>query len=70
MIFTEEDEEKYNYSTECWICEKEFPEIAEGNRNQIKVRDHCHFSGKFRGAAHPISNLKLREKTFIPVIRV
>ena len=32
--------------------------------NYIKVRDHCHYSGKYRGTAHKICNTP-RE---IPVI--
>ena len=34
----------------------------------MKVRDHCHWTGKFRGAAHSNCNLRLTEQTFIPVI--
>ena len=30
----------------CWICEKLI------NNDDEKVRDHCHITGKFRGAAH------------------
>ena len=25
-----------------------------------KVRDHCHYTGKFRGAAHNICNLRFK----------
>ena len=31
------------------------------------MRDHCHFTGKFRGAAHPDCNLKARKPAFTPV---
>ena len=34
-----EDEEIYNNSQICWICEEEL--------NIDKVRDHCHVKGKF-----------------------
>ena len=32
-----------------------------------KVRDHCHYTGKFRGAAHSISNLRYKIPQEIPV---
>ena len=32
------------------------------------MRNHCHWTGKFRGAAHSSCNLRLTEQTFIPVI--
>jgi len=32
-----------------------------------KVRDHCHLTGKFRGAAHNECNLQYRVPRFIPV---
>ena len=33
-----------------------------------KVKDHCHFTGKFRGAAHNICNMHFRKPKFTPVI--
>ena len=33
-----------------------------------KVRDHCHVTGKFRGAAHNKCNLKLRIPRKLPII--
>ena len=32
------------------------------------MRDHCHLSGKFRGAAHEVCNLKYKIPTFFPVV--
>ena len=45
LIITEEEEELFQLSNKCWICDKLLDTIDE------KVRDHCHISGKFRGAA-------------------
>ena len=33
-----------------------------------KVRDHCHFTAKYRGAAHKICNLQFKKPKFTPVI--
>src|SRR5271157_3498339 len=63
MIFTKVDAEKYSNATTCHICECEF---SEGD--DIKVRDHCHLSGKFRGAAHNSCNLKYKAPKFIAVV--
>ena len=62
MIFTEEDKRKYKESTNCDICGN-----SEFTEEDWKVRDHCHISGKFRGAAHNTCNLKFRVLNFTPV---
>ena len=59
MIFTEEDKEQFNKSKICWICD----EPLKGN----KVRDHCHYTGRYRGPACNSCNLKYRKPKFIPV---
>ena len=61
MIFGEEEKERFDKETKCWICNKEFGK-------DVKVRDHCHFTGRFRGAAHRICNLKYRIRYFTPVM--
>ena len=33
-----------------------------------KVRDHCHYTGKYRGAAHSICNLRYKISKKIPVV--
>ena len=56
LIMTEQNTKDYEKATKCWICEHE---ITEKNP---KVRDHCHFTGEYRGAAHKSCNLKLKIK--------
>ena len=53
---------EYNRMTKCHICFKPF---KEDNR---KVRDHCHYSGIYRGAAHSRCNLKYKIPSYIPVV--
>ena len=62
IIFGEKEKERYNEETSCWICKKEFGE------NEEKVKDHCHYTGRYRGAAHNECNLKYRKPDFTPVI--
>ena len=51
---TEQEKVLYANANICFICEKPF-----GNdKNAIKVRDHCHYTGKYRGAAHNACNLQ------------
>ena len=60
LIMTNEDEEIFNNSQICWICNEKI--------KVDKVRDHCHVTGKFRGAAHNKCNLKLRIPKILPII--
>ena len=47
----------------CHICLKEF----NVPRNR-KVRDHCHYTGLYRGAAHNNCNLKYRIPDHVPTV--
>ena len=60
LIMTTQDEEIYNNSQICWICNEEL--------NTDKVRDHCRITGKFRGALHNQCNLKLKIPKKLPII--
>ena len=57
---TKEEEDNYNKENTCYICKKDF--------NDDKVRDHCHFTGKYRGATHNTCNLRYKVPKNIPVI--
>ena len=43
-------------------------ENDENYKNRRKVKDHCHYTGKFRGAAHSIYNLRYKLPKDIPII--
>ena len=55
----------------CHICKKEFC-FDENEKSEFKlyhnVRDHCHYTGKFRGAAHSIFNLRYKVPKEIPIV--
>ena len=51
----------------CYICEKEFS-TNNKDKKYHKVRDHCHFTRKYRGAGHSICNLHYKIPKEIPVV--
>ena len=59
------DEElmSYDIAKHCHICKKVFGK----KKKHIKVRDHDHYTGKYRGAAHLICNLRYSTQIDIPV---
>ena len=60
MIMTMRDKIVYDNSTLCHICNKELGED--------RVRDHCHLTGKFRGAAHEACNINYKIYKCFPVV--
>lgn len=58
---TKDDEIDFQTSTCCYICKNDL--------NNDKARDHDHFTGKYRGAAHNQCNLNIRKTRYrIPII--
>ena len=65
LVMTEVDEQCFKTMDGCHICGEKYTD------KDVRVRDHCHITGKFRGSAHQECNLKLRikpENLKIPVI--
>ena len=62
---TKEEKIHYNEQEICYTCKKEFD---KSNKKHYKVRDHCHYTGKYRGAAHNICNLRYKIPKEIPVV--
>ena len=46
LVMTKGGNEDFNDSTKCWICDNDYVD------NDVKARDHCHVTGKYRGPAH------------------
>ena len=60
MKITPEEEEQFKQASKCWICGKLL-------NIEDRVRDHCHYTGRYRGAAHNICNLKYSKPNNISV---
>ena len=68
---TDEENELYEMQKVCYICKKIFS-TDKNNKNVFKlhhkVKDHCHYTGKFRGAAHSVCNLRYKTPKEVPII--
>ena len=62
LIMSEKEEEEIQLSNTSWISEKLIDNDDE------KVRDHCHMTGKFRGAVHWSCNINLQLTRNVPVV--
>ena len=54
LIMSEKEEDLFQQSNSCWIWKKLI------DNDEVKVRDHCHVTGKFRGAAHWDCNINFQ----------
>ena len=55
-------EHLFQQSSSCWTCKKLI------HNDEEKVRDHCHVTGKFRGAVHWNCNINFQLTKKIPLI--
>ena len=65
VSLTTKEKIHYNKQKICYICKKEF---NNNDKKQQKVKDHCHYTGKYRGATHNICNLRYKVPKEIPVV--
>ena len=61
LAMTKEDNEDFKNSTKCWICDNDYID------NDVKVRDHCHITGKYRESKDKDCNINLKLNHKIPV---
>ena len=59
---TKYQKKNYNCTSKCHIYFKSFKD------GDTKVKDHCHYSGKYRGAAHSLCNLQYKIPSYILVV--
>ena len=61
------ENKSYREQNTCYICRKEFSTDDNDKQCHI-VRDHCQYTGKYRGAAHNICNLRYKTPKEISVV--
>ena len=67
-ILTKKQQESYESAKICYICRKKFENKRLKNKKYCKVRDHCHYTGEYRDAAHSICNLKYSVPKKVPIV--
>ena len=60
LVMTKEDDEDFENSTECWICDQAY---VDGH---VKVRDYCHITEKYKGSVHRNCNINVKLNQNIP----
>ena len=53
-VMTKKDSDDFENSTECWICDNAYI------NSDVKVRDQCHTTGKYRVSAHRYCNINVK----------
>ena len=70
MIPSAKDEELKSHQDVkvCYICGKRIVGKLPKSINYQKVRDHCHYTGKYRSAADSACNLKFNVLNETPLV--
>ncbi len=67
LSLTPEQERQFRSAEECVLCRKEYDDV------DIRVRDHDHYTGEYRGSAHRTCNVNYTDqmggdKFVLPVV--
>ena len=73
ILLAKQEKRAHLIQRRCYICQEKF---STDDKNKLKyhkikynkVKDHCHYTGKYRGAAHDISNLRYKIPKEIPAV--
>ena len=67
-LLTKQQQESYENAKICYICKEKFENKSLNDKKYRKIRDHDHYTGEYRGAAHSICNLKYCVPKKIPIV--
>ena len=62
LVMTQEDNEDFENSTRCWVCDNYYID------SDVKLRDHYHVTGKYRGSSYRDRNINVKFNHKILVI--
>ena len=68
LPLTTEELKSHEDARPCYICKRRILRKLSKSINYWKVRDHCHYSGKYRGEVNSIYNSKFSVPNEIPVV--
>ena len=67
-LLTKEQQESHENGNTCYICKEKFEINYLKAKKYCKVRNHCHYTGEYRGAARSICNLKYSVPKRVPIV--
>ena len=54
LVMIKKENDNFEKSIKCWICDNDYID------NDVKVRVHCHITGKYRGSSHRDCNINVK----------
>ena len=61
LAMTKENNEDFKNSNKCWICDNDYID------SDVKVRDHCHITGKYKFSTQRGCKINLKLNHKIPI---
>ena len=73
IVMTDSEKDQHKETESCYACGIQFNTTRMNKQSKkeekvVKCKDHCHITGKYRGAACDKSNLRMKVPMFVPVI--
>ena len=62
LVIVKKDNEDFENSTKWCICDNDYID------NDVKLRDHCHITGKYKGSAHRDCNINVKLNHKVSVV--